>query len=128
MKSGRQPTLMSYLNVAECIDAQSIEQQAKFPNKNLLANGNEILAGDTVTLLGTTVSQLRMRLPASAGIDLKAPPAKDDRFHCSSAERLADKLRAGRRVGPTMLHQCPCGRIGSFIGLFGSRARLRPPD
>jgi len=38
----------------------------------------------------------------------------------SSVERLADKLRAGRRVGPSMLHQCHCGRIDSFIGLFGS--------
>ena len=72
---------MSYLNVTERINAQSIEQKAKFPNKNLLANGNEILAGDTVTLLGTAASQLKVRLPASAAIDLKAPPAKDDRFH-----------------------------------------------
>jgi hypothetical protein len=35
-----------------------------------------------------------------------------------SVERPADKLRAGRRVAPSMLHQCPCGRIDSFIGLF----------
>ena len=94
MKSGRQPTLMGYLNVTECINAQSIEQETKFPNKNVLANGNEILAGDTVTLLGTTASQLRVRLPASAAIDLKAPPAKDDRFHYSSAERSAVQRRS----------------------------------
>jgi hypothetical protein len=85
---------MGYLNVTECINAQSIEQETKFPNKNVLANGNEILAGDTVTLLGTTASQLRVRLPASAAIDLKAPPAKDDRFHYSSAERSAVQRRS----------------------------------
>jgi len=37
-----------------------------------------------------------------------------------SAERLADKLQAGRQGGPAMLHQYPCGRIVSFIGLFGA--------
>jgi hypothetical protein len=36
-----------------------------------------------------------------------------------SVERLADKLRAGRRVGASILHRCPCGRIDSFIGLLG---------
>jgi hypothetical protein len=33
--------------------------------------------------------------------------------------KLADKLRAGRRVGASILHRCPCGRIDSFIGLLG---------
>jgi len=34
--------------------------------------------------------------------------------------RPAAQQRACRLTGPLMLHQCPCGRIVSFIGLFGS--------
>jgi hypothetical protein len=41
-----------------------------------------------------------------------------------SAQRFADKLRAGRRVAPSMLHQCPCGRIDSFIGLLDGRTPM----
>jgi hypothetical protein len=43
-----------------------------------------------------------------------------DEFHRLSVERLADKLRGRRRVGVSILHQCPCGERVSFIGLFGS--------
>jgi hypothetical protein len=39
---------------------------------------------------------------------------------CSSAQRLADKLRGRRQVGAPVLHRCLCGERVSFIGLFGS--------
>ena len=42
-------------------------------------------------------------------------------------QRLADKLRAGRRVAPSMLHQCPCGRLDSFIGMLAG-VLLRAAD
>ena len=39
-------------------------------------------------------------------------------------ERLADKLRARRLLGLSMILRCPCGGIDSFIGLFaGAYAR-----
>ncbi len=37
------------------------------------------------------------------------------------AERFADKLRARRLAGFSMLHQCPCGGIDSFNGFMGAR-------
>jgi hypothetical protein len=73
--------MVSNLDFAKRVDAQSIEQESKLSHKNLLANGNEILAWSAVTFLGATARQLRVRLSGSAAIDLKAPPVKEDRFH-----------------------------------------------
>ena len=39
-----------------------------------------------------------------------------------SVERFAVKLRARRLAGSLMLHQCPCGGIVSFNGLFAGLA------
>ncbi len=38
-----------------------------------------------------------------------------------SVQRFAVKLRARRLAVALMLHQCPCGGIVSFNGLFDSR-------
>jgi hypothetical protein len=41
-----------------------------------------------------------------------------------SVERFADKLRGRRRVGVSILHQCPCGERVSFIGLLAGSPRM----